>query len=77
MTLRRGAADPKIGKDYKFFYPDAEALVVGMTNANTHFEDVKIKAKRKVGGGAFRLRFHSLMRLVPLITWRRVFASYS
>ena len=51
MTLRRGAADPKIGKDYKFFYPDAEALVVGMTTANTHFEDIKIKAKRKVGEG--------------------------
>lgn len=47
-TLSRGAADPKIGKDYKYFYPDAESLVVGMTTANTHFEDIKIKAKKKL-----------------------------
>lgn len=46
-SLLAGAADPKIGKDYKYFYPDAEALVVGMTTANTHFEDIKIKAKKK------------------------------
>ena len=79
LTVRRGAADPKIGKDYKFFYPDAEALVVGMTTANTHFEDIKIKAKRKVGEGECPVlvrhsqRFTNLTRhAMPLIAWRRV-----
>uniref|UniRef100_A0A7S0X7T8 Thioredoxin domain-containing protein n=1 Tax=Mantoniella antarctica TaxID=81844 RepID=A0A7S0X7T8_9CHLO len=43
----RGAADPKIGNDFRYFYPDAESLVVGMTTANTHFEDVKIKGTKK------------------------------
>lgn len=36
-----------MGKDFKYFYPDADDLVVGMTTAHTHFEDLKIKAKKK------------------------------
>lgn len=37
-----------MSQDFKYFYPDAESLVVGMTTANTHFEDIKIKAKKKM-----------------------------
>ena len=36
-----------MSKDFKYFYPDADDLVVGMTTAHTHFEDLKIKAKKK------------------------------
>ena len=36
-----------MSKDFKYFYPDADDLVVGMSTAHTHFEDLKIKAKKK------------------------------
>lgn len=41
------AATQANGGNYKYFYPDAESLVVGMTTAHTYFEDVKISAAKK------------------------------